>query len=492
VAAQGTFGFLMNNTGRAVNDVIVVNETSVRIQVSILPLDNPYQFFAVDATLTFGDYLRISGDYVTGPASVAGATLIGAVNVEIFLGLGPYRREDGSINPDALGLLIGNAQIGVVSFKGTGGAQDTFALRATGTASIVGLGNGLIVTGQITALINCTGRTINEQVQIPGVAETFALSFSSAEDVETFSGTNIVISLANVVSLRGDVTFTRDLSGTVHVSIPNARLSILPDQSGKAAFGINGAARFTIGGSQGFQLQDLQVNGFSIFGVDATLAPRTTPVIYPLTAALSNPRNGAVVDVDVLNDGQHRYIEISYDNPNGCGLDQDSITDDDPEFLLSINGHTPDYYGIDISNQGVRQGQSNVYRYSYTYTAPSGTSRTGPFQAGDVVEIGFLPTGWADTSGAESISRLEGFTVAAKVNGQLPPPPPAATAALRTPGSGSSVALDTLLSRGYIDVTFAVPDGYALDVTSVTDAAPEFTLTGAGVTADLQDRKSVV
>ena len=44
-------------------------------------------------------------------------TYYAATNVEIFLGEGPYRNEDGSLNPNALGVVVTNGTVGVVRFN---------------------------------------------------------------------------------------------------------------------------------------------------------------------------------------------------------------------------------------------------------------------------------------------------------------------------------------------------------------------------------------
>ena len=51
------------------------------------------------------------------------------------------------------------------------------------------------------------------------------------------------------------------------------------------------------------------------------------------------------------------------------------------------------------------------------------------------------------------------------------------TATLEGPGNGGTVAAGDLNGRGFIDVSYAVPSGDRLDASSITDLAPEFTVT---------------
>ena len=58
--------------------------------------------------------------------------------------------------------------------------------------------------------------------------------------------------------------------------MPQASVNIaIPNGSGglQQAFGISGAARFHFGGPDGFQLEDIRVSGFSIFGVNMAVVP---------------------------------------------------------------------------------------------------------------------------------------------------------------------------------------------------------------------------
>jgi hypothetical protein len=53
---------------------------------------------------------------------------------------------------------------------------------------------------------------------------------------------------------------------------------------------------------------------------------------------------------------------------------------------------------------------------------------------------------------------------------------------LESPGAGGQIDIGTLRSRGYIDITWTIAaSGFTLDPASITDLAPEFTLTGAGL-----------
>ena len=97
--------------------------------------------------------------------------------------------------------------------------------------------------------------------------------------------------------------------------------------SGKLKGGAMAAkATFTIGGSDGFQLDSIRVNSFSIFGVGATINSAASATRF-LKAHIGSPFAGANIDRATLN-AQH-YIDVVFDDPNAQGLT--GITDDAQE-----------------------------------------------------------------------------------------------------------------------------------------------------------------
>ncbi|MHC4396401.1 MAG: hypothetical protein ACYS1A_12170, partial [Planctomycetota bacterium] len=467
---EGEVAFFVNTTDRTIDDKIFINGTDLRINVG----PNTIGFSATDATLQFGDYVVIKGDYTVQSVDQGlptERTLYGARNVRIFMGRGPPELEDGTTNPAAVGVLVQATELGVVKY-----ADDTYALYATGQASIIGLGDGIYVEGTLQVKINTTGRAVNEIITIPD-SGTIDVVFTSPQRVEIFEG-GVTLGVGKVGSdyifeISGTIRFSRDPIGQVQVDVPEASVSInIPDGSGglQSAFSISGSASFAFGGAQGFRLQDLRVNGFSVFGVSASI-PQPASSLRPPTADLNSPYNGQVVDVQELND--HGYIEVVFNDVNRLGLNEGTITDDTQEFILMINGHTPDYYGLVINGRAQKVGQSNVYRYQFIGTFPEGD-----------VQLKFLPQAWSDISGTNNVVETEHFTIAAE-DGEGNLPAPAPTAMLSNPANGASVNVDTLIGRGYIDVTFLVPSGYDLDTNSIT--GQEFDLTGSDVGVGVGD-----
>ncbi|HTD67964.1 MAG TPA: hypothetical protein VK846_15675, partial [Candidatus Limnocylindria bacterium] len=197
----------------------------------------------------------------------------------------------------------------------------------------------------------------------------------------------------------------------------------------------------------------------------------------PLTATLIPGRftmNGNLsTSTDTLNIANPNtvnltYIDVRYRATDGYVLDVDSITDAPAEFELfqdeagaeAITAVTPS-----TNFHPVRLTNSDTFRYFFD----------GSFEAG-VVWVRFAQDSFqsveADGAGIESsggignLAKVESFTVA-----EL-------TANLINPVADNTVDSNLINQRGYIDVSFPAPPGAAqIDLATVFDFAPEFTVT---------------
>jgi hypothetical protein len=211
------------------------------------------------------------------------------------------------------------------------------------------------------------------------------------------------------------------------------------------------------------------------------------------------------VDVHVANQiigsGGHAYVDVVFKATPGASLDYESILDPGLEFDITglsitngvptpvvisvdengiasyefltqpttdINGdkvvNVADFYAL-LANQGVTQ-----FRYAATdanYSAVPAGAITMSFKA-----YGSGGDGWRDSAGNRSIADPEAREF--YVEGP--------TVTLVSPGANGQIDIGALKSRGFIDVTWSVSvAGYDLDPASVTDMAPEFTLSGDGL-----------
>src|SRR5204863_9899830 len=138
---------LINTTGTDVDETINVNGQAIRVKATAAQRFEPE---LTNIKVKFGDFLTLAGDFKTENSADGTTTTYAATKVEIFLGEGPYRNDDGSLNPDALGVVVTNGTVGVVRFNNSPATtvDDTFAIYASGTAGLVGI-PGLTVGGTI-------------------------------------------------------------------------------------------------------------------------------------------------------------------------------------------------------------------------------------------------------------------------------------------------------------------------------------------------------
>ena len=117
------------------------------------------------------------------------------------------------------------------------------------------------------------------------------------------------------------------------------------DTAGEEMFSIDGTAAFTISATSGFRMDSFRVNGFSLFGQLGVQAPGTSGVedfdFFP-TLDLAGDASAGVLTADTLN--HNGYIDIQFNDLNGAGLNADTITDADPEFILLVAGVASDVY----------------------------------------------------------------------------------------------------------------------------------------------------
>ncbi|MGV2341353.1 MAG UNVERIFIED_CONTAM: hypothetical protein LVR18_47700 [Planctomycetaceae bacterium] len=135
---------------------------------------DPVQRFGGDINLNVAGFTTLEGTYVFELETASGATEIrvAGTNINAVLGSNP----DGIIgNADDVGARITNAKLGAVLFRTAAGAT-SYALDATGNASLVGIG-GLTLTGALAARVNTTGVAVNKSITLPN-GESIPVIFS--------------------------------------------------------------------------------------------------------------------------------------------------------------------------------------------------------------------------------------------------------------------------------------------------------------------------
>ncbi|HTD68791.1 MAG TPA: hypothetical protein VK846_19895, partial [Candidatus Limnocylindria bacterium] len=507
-AAGGDVVLQINTTNLNVDQTISVGGENIAIKFTA-PNEKQFVRFAIlNASIEFPPYFKLSGDFTV--QNVGDETLYGARNVEIFLGFvpdgGSFRDENGNIKAGAIGLLVTNATIGVIKMNTSTPGVTKFAAYAYGETALIGL-DGLTIQGAITVRINNTGVALDRSIELPedplaefppdndgadnngnglidepGETTAVRVKFSSTAKIEEFSagfdelgeiteGSQVVISAAGIFTLSGAVRFTSSPTGRIDVDLPEASVTIsMPDGDGgvQEVFGLTGSARFFFGGAEGFQLQSLQVRGYSIFGVGATIPPATSTLL-PVTADLAGPTTGSIVEIGGL-----QYLYVIFNDVNRVGLNEGSITDDAAEFAITAS--RPDGTSVTLSASGAGEkvtdaNNDRTFRYLLNTDALdlalNSISRVN-------IQVTFLANSWSDSVGKGNSSEIERFIVY-KATAPIVNEP---YAMLANPFNGATVNTASLNAKRYIDITFVSPNGGFVDPATID--GNELKLTGPG------------
>ena len=464
--AGATISVGVNTTGVAVNETVTVGDDGIVIRLGASPA---FQIAATDLKIEIGNFVTIEGDVAIGSdGTFAGDDLL------LFVGAGPLTDDDGNRNPDAIGVLLSEARVGLVRIN-VGGVT-TYALDASGRIELVGL-EGLVIESQNARIrINTTGQAIVRELFIVGSdGAPIVLNFATIAPVLEFKA-DIGIEIGGVLRVGGNLSISRQPNGVLDFAISGASIAVDIEGEGEfgvgggtpADFSIQGNANFSVGGVEGFRLQNFKVNGFSIFGFDGGVAPGAAPVANP-TADLLDPFNGKVVDRNEFNALGH--IDVVFNDPNGLGVKASTITDATPEFVVKLNGQVPP--GLTVSGVGALvTGSFNVYRYNIT---------AGSIADPGELSIDFIAGSFQDNGNNSNFAESEFIGLVNRPSPTAPLPPPAPVAALAGPSNGGALSVLEINGKRYIDVTFTSRDGSAINDATIN--GDEFTLTGTALTS---------
>ena len=381
----GTLHVLYNNTGSDVNESLPAPDPANPGQdITIHPLSVPSGTNTVEGTATLaigngsgGTFVSLTGGfYVSDSQTTTGSTQLTTITssrprkLNAFIGNGlPTTNGDGSLNTtNAQGVLIQNADLGLMllsSIDSTNPSSpvhtSTFALTASGTASILGI-PGITLSGTLSVQEDTAGAqntTVNVPDPInPGSTIPVTIDFA-ANQLPSFAGSvNLAVANPNDLTqsffkFSGDFNLKHPGINTISVAVTNV-----------AAFvGIGGATPVGLqitGGSLGLLL--IKQGGVTNYALDAsgnisliglpglyvggmmTVLSNTTGVSQtnPADGTTVIPAGGPTVNVDnmtfqILDSSGDPVISIGVTaSISKMGSDLD-INATNVSFTLSIN-----------------------------------------------------------------------------------------------------------------------------------------------------------
>ena len=382
---SGTVDVRVNNTGGPVNETVPAPDPN-----------HPGQ--TVDTTLTFaGDENDVSGTVTLAVGDGNGGTfvslsggfsfsqsqsttgnittsklLIGAAGLEAFLGAGPARLGDGTLNPNATGVLVENANLGLAIYSmvddtNPNSHTSSYALSALGNVSLLGI-SGLTLSGQFGVRSDTAG-AVNETVNVPdpkNPGQTIAVPVVFTANTQSFSGTGVTLAVANpsdatqqFVSLSGDFTITRSVSGgTTTLSVAAQNISAFVGVGGSNPIGLqvaggtvglviikpaSGASTYALAASGNVSLvglPGLYVGGMLSVVVNTTGSQQTNPV--DASNPIPNQSTPLItvqgMTVDIYDSNNHPVVALTLDatiQKTGSVVDVDTTSAD---LKLNVNG----------------------------------------------------------------------------------------------------------------------------------------------------------
>ncbi|MEX2495926.1 MAG: hypothetical protein WD448_07555, partial [Woeseia sp.] len=398
----------INTTGKAINETINVGGgASVQI---LFTTTADVQRLSGQLTIEIANFVALSGNFTFEKQTTATTTklLIAANGITAFIGI---EDEEGN---EEIGLKIKNGTVGIVLFRSNTDTESKYALIASGDAALVGL-DGLQIEGSLGIELNRSGQAIDETIVTS--SGNIDIEFSSSDEVQKFSG-SISLTISGVFNLSGTLEAIKMPSGLLVVDIPDMSMSILSND--EEVFGISAAARFSINPIDGFALLDMRMKSFSIFGFEVEVSepglelpnlPQPPPPGSTTTdgsgstgaaptAILAYPADGDSLDTTILN--AKGYIDITFQDQSGEGLDHDTITDPQSEIAIS---------GTAVGDAVISSMEfigNDTYRFRFSDTNPGNDTKM--FKDG-TLNVSVVANTFADNAGTVNEAQSNSVTL---------------------------------------------------------------------------------
>ena len=261
VDGGGSVALRINNTGEEIDETIDYEGFDLAIRFGADEGDI-FEVSVSDLTLNIADFVSIAGNvsFSSGVADWNGtgqtARTFAGEDLELFMGDGPLRLDDGQLNPLARGATLSGASVGLIELT-DGDGVISYALSAVGTVSLVGL-EGVTITGDAVIRVNTTEMAINESLTIAGSRnEAVEVLFDDGDEVLEFAALGATLSVSGQ-TLSGDFSFSQEsatdsesLEKILLLAASGVNLSLGSSDAGIGISDGSGILRVTGGGLAG-------------------------------------------------------------------------------------------------------------------------------------------------------------------------------------------------------------------------------------------------
>jgi len=442
-------------------------------------------------TLGIDNFVTVSGNFGVEKQSGGGTSklLVGADNISTFFGT----------TDKSMGVRITNAGFGMVLIQGTGGANK-YALTASGSAALVGFDGILELSATLEVRVNKTGAAVDESIVVgkeaDGTPITVEIDFDDGADVMGLYG-SVDLTVVDFVTISGAFGFEKQVDGTttklligaagidafmgvgletpndpdddlgIKVASANLGLVLIKDGASDSTYALDASGSAELVGLPGLQIEgslSVRVNQTGQV-VDETVHTSGDDVEVKFTTAENIKVFSGHIILSVTNIFTLEGDITAIQRASG------TILIDIPNVSLLITKCEADCDTDTLTLKEI---------FSISAAARFSISPTDGFRLMDMRVTGFSILGTAAASSpnydGDPLDMFEAGLETATL-----PPGSNPNATLEYPLNDGQIDLTNLNSRKYIDITFNDYSDQGIDLTTITDANAEFSLSGAGL-----------
>ncbi|MDP1580398.1 MAG: calcium-binding protein, partial [Candidatus Didemnitutus sp.] len=299
VTFSATMTLRLNQFTTAVSNSAILDGKNIDLSFSATETSGFIQFIGDNIKLSIADTLELYGNFAF--TRTTNKFTLGVTGGEVFVGKGPYRNVDGTLNTAAIGVRVHSIDFAMVVYTNVAGK---YAYSGLGSLSFVGMSGLSAATDSLGLKFgvkqNKTGAPLSETIAASSTVNV-VLSFADGTADPTFIG-GLTISVPDVFTLTGTVAFTPRANGNLDIKVTSASLTF-----GGGDYGLSGTADMVITPADGFKLVSFAITGATIAGTTLAFAP--APAAKPGEPSdPSTPTTNFAQSTTTLNIGPLKFV----------------------------------------------------------------------------------------------------------------------------------------------------------------------------------------